>query len=167
MIGTGVFTSLGYQLLDITSIFPLLMLWFVGGILSLCGAFTYGELGSALPRSGGEYHLLSTILHPSIGFSAGLVSATVGFTAPAVLAALALGNYLKAIFSDINASYVAIIVIVLIHLIHMSSLNAGKKFQDISTLLKIILITAFIFFGFLSFFHSVIIHIAIISLNHY
>ena len=48
MIGTGVFTSLGYQLLDITSIFPLLMLWFVGGILSLCGAFTYGELGSAL-----------------------------------------------------------------------------------------------------------------------
>ena len=150
MIGTGVFTSLGYQLLDITSIFPLLMLWFVGGILSLFGAFTYGELGSALPQSGGEYRLLSIILHPSIGFSAGIVSATVGFTAPAVLAALALGNYLKAIFSDINASYVAIIVIVLIHLIHMSSLNAGKKFQDISTLLKIILITAFIFFGFLS-----------------
>ena len=77
MIGTGVFTSLGYQLLDITSIFPLLMLWFVGGILSLCGAFTYGELGSALPQSGGEYRLLSIILHPSIGFSAGIVSATV------------------------------------------------------------------------------------------
>ena len=96
-------------------------------------------------QSGGEYRLLSIILHPSIGFSAGIVSATVGFTAPAVLAALALGNYLKAIFSDINASYVAITVIVFIHLIHMSSLNAGKKFQDISTLLKIILITAFIF----------------------
>ena len=60
MIGTGVFTSLGFQLMEIQSIFPLLMLWIVGGIVALTGALTYGELGTALPRSGGEYHLLSS-----------------------------------------------------------------------------------------------------------
>ena len=74
MIGTGVFTSLGFQVVDIKSIFPLLMLWIVGGIIALCGALTYSELGAALPRSGGEYNLLSKIYHPSLGFLAGWVS---------------------------------------------------------------------------------------------
>ncbi len=147
MIGTGVFTSLGFQLIKIQSIFPLLMLWVIGGILSLCGALSYGELGSALPRSGGEYHLLSHILHPSIGFAAGVVSATVGFSAPSVLAAMALGSYLKAVFPFFNQTIVAIIVIVLFHFIHMKSVRWGTFFQNITTLVKIALIFIFIFFG--------------------
>ena len=59
MIGTGVFTSLGFQLNDLQSIFPLLMLWVIGGFIALFGALAYSELANALPRSGGEYHLLS------------------------------------------------------------------------------------------------------------
>jgi APA family basic amino acid/polyamine antiporter len=82
IIGTGVFTSLGFQVIDIQSGFPLLMLWIVGGIAALCGALCYGELSAALPRSGGEYHFLSEIYHPALGFMAGFVSATVGFAAP-------------------------------------------------------------------------------------
>ncbi|HRD40280.1 MAG TPA: amino acid permease, partial [Bacteroidia bacterium] len=65
MIGTGVFTSLGFQVLDIESGFAIMMLWIVGGILSLCGALTYGEIGSAFPQSGGEYNYLSKLYHPS------------------------------------------------------------------------------------------------------
>ena len=59
MVGTGVFTSLGFQIVDIKSIFALLMLWLVGGVVAMCGALSYGELASKLPRSGGEYHFLS------------------------------------------------------------------------------------------------------------
>src|SRR5207237_9237842 len=80
--GTGVFTSLGFQVADIHSGFALLMLWIVGGIAALCGALCYGELSAALPRSGGEYHFLSEIYHPALGFMAGFISATVGFAAP-------------------------------------------------------------------------------------
>ena len=109
MIGTGVFTSLGYQLNDIQSGFSILMLWLTGGVISLFGALCYSELGAALPESGGEYHLLSRILHPSIGLSAGIVSATVGFSAPAVIAAIALANYLKPVFPIINEKIFAII----------------------------------------------------------
>ncbi len=76
IIGTGVFTSLGFQVADIQSGFALLMLWIVGGIAALCGALCYGELSAALPRSGGEYHFLSEIYHPAIGFMAGFISAT-------------------------------------------------------------------------------------------
>src|SRR6202140_5745837 len=79
IIGTGVFTSLGFQVTDIHSGFALLMLWVVGGIAALCGALCYGELSAALPRSGGEYHFLREIYHPALGFMAGFVSATVGF----------------------------------------------------------------------------------------
>src|SRR2546427_12425219 len=52
IIGTGIFTSLGFQLNDIQSGFALLILWVIGGIVALCGALCYGELAAALPRSG-------------------------------------------------------------------------------------------------------------------
>ena len=150
MIGTGVFTSLGYQLVDIQSIFPLLMLWVVGGVVALCGALTYSELGSALPRSGGEYHLLNRILHPSVGFAAGIVSATVGFTAPSVLAAMALGSYIKAVFPFFDQTIIASLVIVFFHVLHMRSIRWGTIFQSGSTAIKVGLLFIFIVFGFLT-----------------
>ena len=82
MIGTGVFTSLGFQLETIQSTFPLLLLWVVGGVAAFCGAITYAELGAALRRSGGEYTFLGRIYHPAAGFVSGWISATVGFAAP-------------------------------------------------------------------------------------
>ena len=68
MVGTGVFTSLGFQLLDIQSGFVILTLWATGGLIAVCGAMTYAELGAAMPRSGGEYNFLSRIYHPAVGF---------------------------------------------------------------------------------------------------
>ena len=147
MIGTGVFTSLGYQLLDIQSGFSIIMLWFIGGVISLFGALSYSELASALPKSGGEYYLLSRILHPSIGLSAGIISATVGFSAPAVLAAIALANYLKPIFVNVNVSILAATVIILLNILHSFSLGVGKSFQVWSTLLKLFTMILFIFAG--------------------
>ena len=72
MIGTGVFTSLGFQLLGTHQMGAVMMLWLFGGVVALCGALTYAELGSAMPRSGGEYHYLGEIYHPSVGFCVGL-----------------------------------------------------------------------------------------------
>ena len=147
MIGTGVFTSLGFQLVDIQSIFPLIMLWVIGGIVALCGALSYSELATLYPRSGGEYHLLSIIIHPSIGFAAGIVSATVGFTAPSVLAAMALGNYMSPLVPFIDPIIIALLVIIIIHFLHMINFRWGIIFQDSFTLIKIGLILSFIIFG--------------------
>src|SRR5438874_9211191 len=91
MIGVGVFTSLGFQVKDITSGFSLLSLWVVGGIVALCGAICYAELAAMFPRSSGEYNFLARSYHPAVGFLAGWISATVGFAAPLALAALAFG----------------------------------------------------------------------------
>src|SRR3984885_10508008 len=97
MVGVGVFTSLGFQVTDITSGFSLLLLWVVGGIVAICGAFCYAELAAMFPRSSGEYNFLRRIYHPAFGFVAGWLSATVGFAAPIALAAMAFGVYFKSI----------------------------------------------------------------------
>ena len=54
MVGTGVFTSLGYQLQELSSMWAILLLWIIGGVMALFGALSYAELGTKLPRSGGE-----------------------------------------------------------------------------------------------------------------
>jgi len=100
MVGTGVFTSLGFQLVSLQSGFALIMLWVLGGLAALCGAICYGELGAALPRSGGEYSFLARIYHPAIGFIGGFVSAVIGFAAPVALAAMTFGAYVSAGIGD-------------------------------------------------------------------
>src|ERR1035441_4037558 len=103
MVGTGVFTSLGYQVFDTKSVFALLMLWVVGGIIAFCGAVSYSELGAAMPRSGGEYHYLSKIFHPSLGFLSGWISVVAGFGAPIAAAAMALGGYVNKVYPALDA----------------------------------------------------------------
>lgn len=149
MIGTGVFTSLGFQLVGIHSVFSLLFIWFIGGITALCGALCYGELGAAMPRSGGEYHYLSKIFHPAIGFISGWVSSTVGFAAPVALATMALGNYVSRIFSAINPIILASSVVIILTIIHSTDIRIGSRFQNIFTIMKVLLILFFIFSGFI------------------
>jgi APA family basic amino acid/polyamine antiporter len=149
IIGTGVFTSLGFQLADIQSGFPLLMLWILGGVAALCGALCYGELSAALPRSGGEYHFLSEIYHPALGFMAGFVSATVGFAAPVALAAMAFGKYFHGVFNCGSPIVLSFILIWIIALFHFGNLRHGSAFQNLWTIVKLLLIAALIGAGFL------------------
>jgi APA family basic amino acid/polyamine antiporter len=143
MIGTGVFTSLGFQLMDIQSGFVLLLLWVVGGVTALCGALTYAELGSALPRSGGEYNFLSEIYHPSAGFISGWVSATIGFAAPTALAAITFGEYLAAVEPRLSPTWLASILVVVLTAVHASTHRNSGGVQRIFTVLKVVLILAF------------------------
>lgn len=149
IIGTGVFTSLGFQLPGIQSGFALLMLWIVGGIAALCGALCYGELSAALPRSGGEYHFLSRIYHPALGFMAGIVSATVGFAAPITLAAMAFGTYFHGVFNAGSPLFFSFAVVWIVALFHLSTLRVGSVFQNLWTIVKVLLIVALIVAGFL------------------
>src|SRR5579863_9340233 len=119
MVGVGVFTSLGFQVEDIPSNFTVLFLWIVGGIVALCGAFCYAELGSMFPRSSGEYNFLTRAYGPALGFLAGWLSATVGFAAPVALAAMAFGEYATAIF-PLPPLLSGLLVIALVSAIHLS-----------------------------------------------
>ena len=147
MIGTGVFTSLGFQLLDIRSGFVLLMLWAVGGLAAVCGAMTYAELGAAMPRSGGEYNFLTRIYHPAAGFVSGWVSATIGFAGPTALAAMTFGAYATSIRpgggSDWLEKLLAAGLVIGVTLVHASSRRNSGGLQLIFTILKVGIIVAF------------------------
>ncbi|MDH4475568.1 MAG: amino acid permease [Verrucomicrobiaceae bacterium] len=143
MIGTGVFTSLGYQLEALPSAFPILVLWAVGGVLSFCGALCYAELVSMWPRSGGEYHLLREAYHPLAGFLAGWVSLVAGFAAPIALAAMAFGRYLAKLGVPVEPIWLAGGAVVLVTLIMLGSTSAVGRFLGGLTILKVTLIVAF------------------------
>ncbi len=160
MIGTGVFTSLGFQVGGFSDaldhhVFPLIMLWLVGGLLALCGALCYAELATALPRSGGEYNFLSRIYHPVVGFCTGLCSATIGFAAPIAVSALAFGQYFTGAFPSLanivpnNTEHTAsLLLVVLVTAAHLRSLRFTGWFQSAATLMTVLLIVAFVVFGF-------------------
>ena len=148
MVGVGVFTSLGFQVKDIPSGFSILLLWTVGGLVALCGVFSYSELGAMFPRSSGEYNFLSRAFHPAFGFLAGWVSATVGFAAPVALAAMAFGEYGKAVVPGVPPLALAVGVVWLVSLVQLGGLRHSSTFQLIATILKVVLIVAFLIAGF-------------------
>ncbi len=147
MVGTGIFTSLGFQLLEIRSGFVLLMLWAVGGIVALCGAITYAELGAALPRSGGEYNFLARIYHPAAGFISGWVSVTIGFAAPTALAAITFAAYATSALpgesSNALQRTLACSLVVALTLVHASTRRNSGSLQVIFTILKVSVIVGF------------------------
>lgn len=148
MIGTGVFVSLGFLLLEITNFISILLLWLIGGSIALCGALVYGELSASMPRSGGEYHFLREIYHPILGFMSGWASLIVGFAAPVALACMAFGTYSAKVFPILDPTLTALILLILITTVHAYDLKIGGAVQRYFTFFKIFIIIAFIVCGF-------------------
>ncbi len=147
MIGTGVFTSLGYQVAGIKSVFAITVLWTTGGIAALCGALVYAELAVRYPGSGGEYNYLSRIYHPAVGFLSGWTSSTIGFAAPIAAAAMAFGKYFAQIIPLSNPGIAAVIVILAAALINFAGITLSETIQKAATYLNIALIFVLIVCG--------------------
>jgi len=175
MIGTGVFTSAGYQAHDLHDPATILLAWVVGGVFALCGAASYAELGVLMPREGGEYVYLSKAYHPAIGFLSGWVSLTAGFSASIAVSALAFATYLSKLVPGLGAASVwltasvdvgdhhlftftlgatqavAIGLIIVITALHSFDAKVGGWVQAAITGVKVLLIIGFIgvalFFG--------------------
>jgi APA family basic amino acid/polyamine antiporter len=162
MIGAGIFTTSGLLMGDLRNPLVMIALWVVGGIIALCGALSYGELGAAIPRAGGEYAFLSSLFHPILGFLSGWISFFVGFSAPIAASAIGFteymaralpgmlsiwdsGNPLEAI---VLKKFYAMLVIIIFTLIHIRGIEFGSLVQNFLTLLKVVLIAGLIFFGF-------------------
>jgi basic amino acid/polyamine antiporter, APA family len=148
MVGTGVFTSLGFQVQDLSSGFALLTLWAVGGLLALSGALCYAELGAMHPRSGGEYVYLTEAWSPMLGFIGGFVSMTAGFAAPIAIAAIAFGRYGAQVL-DVAPMMATVAVLVFVASVHLTGVSRARIFQLTTTSATIVIITAFIVTGLL------------------
>lgn len=153
MIGTGVFTSVGFQLSSIQNTWSILLLWLIGGLLSLFGAFAYAELGTHFKDSGGDYIYLSRVFHPLMGYLSAWAGLTVGFSAPVALAGMAFTKYL-APFGLQNNMWLAIAVILLIGLMHSFTIKHSSLFQNYSTTIKVLFILILIGIGLILNAHT-------------
>lgn len=146
MIGTGIFTTLGFQLSDITNTYSILLLWMIGGVLALFGAFCYAELGSHFKGNGGDFIYLKETYHPLLGYLVSWISLIIGFSAPVALAALAMTKYLSA-FNYSFGDRFSIGVIILVGLSLSFSLKASSRFHNFFTFIKVGFIIVLIAFG--------------------
>lgn len=146
MIGTGIFTTLGFQLTDITNTYSIFLLWFIGGILALFGAFCYAELGSHFKGNGGDFIYLKETYHPILGYLVSWISLIIGFSSPVALAALAMSKYLSAFDVSFGNSF-AIGIIFLVSVFLSFSLKASSRFHNFFTLIKIAFIIVLIIIG--------------------
>jgi APA family basic amino acid/polyamine antiporter len=139
-VGSGIFTTTGFQVRDLGDPFLILLLWLFGGALALAGAMSYAELGTALPRVGGEYVYLRRAFGPVWGFLSGWTSFTIGFGAAIAAAAVAFAHYLIALVPSLAAASPAVLALALVWGltgIHALGVERGGSFQRWLTVLKI------------------------------
>src|SRR5512136_1725562 len=163
MIGAGIFTTSGLLMKDLHHPVVMLGLWLAGGLIALCGALSYGELGAAIPHAGGEYAFLSRLYHPLVGFLSGWVSFFVGFSAPIAASAIGFSEYLTRAFpgllhtglvsgpveATVMKKLYAILIIAAFTFLHTRGLETGARVQNALTGLKILLIVGLVGAGFL------------------
>ncbi|MBK6611402.1 MAG: amino acid permease [Sphingobacteriales bacterium] len=152
MIGTGVFTSLGYQLLTVNNSFSIIALWLAGGMLALTGAFTFAELATHYKKSGGEYVYISKAIHPLLGYLSAWSSLIIGFSAPVAIAAIAMEAYLKPFAANNNDAAIwfralSVALIIGICAAHSFTVKQSSKIQNIATAFKIFFVLAVIALG--------------------
>ena len=163
IIGAGIFTTTGYLMGFLGNPLLMLALWIIGGIIALCGALAFGELGASFPEAGGEYVFISKLFNPMLGFLSGWLSLIVGFSAPIAASAIGFSNYFTWAFpklqqwlmlnevlsSDMFNQLLAILIIVIFSFVHSRGIVLGARVQNTLTVLKILLVAGLIIAGFL------------------
>jgi APA family basic amino acid/polyamine antiporter len=148
MIGAGIFTTTGFQAEALGDPVSIYGLWVLGGVLALCGALCYSELGAALPRAGGEYVYLREAFGGAFAFMSALVSLTAGFSAPIASALESLVRYGSQFFPVLGENRLVAGGLELNDLIavalawglvaaHAVRMQAGLQFNDWITAFKV------------------------------
>jgi len=144
MIGTGIFTSTGYQIADMPSRGIILLAWLVGGGMALLGALCYGALARQLPESGGEYFFLSKTVHPSVAYISGWISLLVGFSAPIAAAAYGTGVYCQEWLQGVDPKWIGTAAVLLLGILHGIGVREGVMVQNLVVVFKIVMLIGFI-----------------------
>ena len=122
--------------------------WLAGGLVALCGALTYAEIGSRLPVTGGYYKVFSYAYHPSIAFAINCVI-IVSNAASGAAVALVGSEYITGVIMpgvkdtgtiQVVHTAIALAAIVIFYLVNMLGLRLSAKTQVILTIIKITLI---------------------------
>ncbi|RYY88024.1 MAG: APC family permease [Chitinophagaceae bacterium] len=149
VIGMGIFRTPVNVARDAPSVGVFFAVWLAGGLVALCGALTYAEIGSRLPVTGGYYKVFSYAYHPSVAFA---INCVILVSNAASLAGVALigGEYISAVLGPVVGGAVAdnkllqlgiaVGAIALFYGINLLGLKMSARTQSALMLIKITLI---------------------------
>ena len=168
IVGTGIFLTTADMARRLPHAGWILAVWLAGGLLSLAGALTYGELGALFPRAGGIYHYLKEAYGPLPGFLYGWTGFLVIMSGGNAAIAVGFGTYLGAFVPFFGVDHVLLTLpvgawtwtlngaqlaaagaVVALTAINARGLAAGAGAQNALTWLKAAAIGALVLAGFL------------------
>ena len=147
VIGMGIFRTAATSAKDAIAPSVYFSAWIVGGIVALCGALTYAEIGSRYPVTGGYYKVFAKAYHPSIAFA---VNCLVLVSNAASLSGVALigSGYLLKLFpgnwTDIDKAMLSTVAIIIFYIINLMGLRMSSRAQNILMLIKIAMVLVLI-----------------------
>ena len=118
--------------------------WIAGGIIALCGALTYAEIGSRYPVTGGYYKIFSYAYHPSIAFSINCIVLISNAGSLSGVALIGSGYISQVLFahpaSDLVKGAIAISAIVLFYGVNLLGLKMSSRAQNVLMMIKLSMI---------------------------
>lgn len=152
VIGMGIFRTAATSAKDAIDPSVFFSAWLIGGLVALCGALTYAEIGSRFPVTGGYYKVFAQAYHPSIAFAINcliLVSNAASLSGVALIGSGYLLKLFPGEWTDIHKALVSCVAIAVFYLINLRGLKLSSMAQNILMIIKIgmilVLIAALIF----------------------
>lgn len=147
VIGMGIFRAAATSAKDALTPGVYFTAWVVGGLVALCGALTYAEIGSRFPATGGYYRVFAKAYHPSIAFAINcliLVS-----NAASVSGVVLIGTgYLSKLFgdnwTDVDKALAGCVALVIFYFINLRGLVLSSRAQNILMMIKISMVLVLI-----------------------
>lgn len=150
VIGAGIFKAPSIVAGQMGSGIEFLLVWLIGGLISVAGALCYAELATTYPHAGGEYHYLSRAFGKSTAFFYSWARSTVIVTGSMAILAITLGDYMSTIYSlgEYSSYLWAMCTIVVLSALNVLGIREGKTTQNILTVAEFLGILAIVYAGF-------------------
>jgi basic amino acid/polyamine antiporter, APA family len=145
VIGSGIFRVPAAVASEVGSVGGVMLIWVLGGVITLCGALSLAELAAAMPRAGGVFVYLRETFGPGVAF---LFGWTILLAEPAASAAIALvfAEYLGRLvpLTPTGIRVVAAALIVIVAAAGYRSVRGAGVIQTVATAGKVVAIMALV-----------------------
>lgn len=151
IVGAGIFGTPSIVAGAVDSEALLIGLWIAGGAFSIVGALCYGELATAFPSAGGEYHFIRRAYGPSLAFLYGWARMTVIVAGSIAVFAYLFGDYMSRLVNlgAYSSAIWAAVVVAVLTLVNYAGIREGKSTQNVFTVLEVLGLVAIVAAGLL------------------
>jgi APA family basic amino acid/polyamine antiporter len=149
VIGMGIFRTASDSAAKALTPTVYFVAWVAGGLIALCGALTYAEIGSRFPVTGGYYKIFAECYHPSVAFAINCIILISNAASLAGVALIGSEYFAQAFLSntadDFTKALIAMGAVIIFYFVNLAGLRMSSRTQNILMLMKIGMILVLLF----------------------